>query len=120
MANFKELREQLKKSKEMAEKPIPNEPLTGIIKDISELTAEEVYGESAKDPDREVLNVTVEVTQTGDRFRTAFTKPQGRASWNNPAFKLRQFVDKYGDVPDIDMKVEVEVSTSGHFNIVLF
>ncbi|MCC7570562.1 hypothetical protein KO465_04400 [Candidatus Micrarchaeota archaeon] len=114
--DWNSIRNELKKSKENAQKPLP-EKLRGQITDIVETTAGEVYGEYAKDPDRAVINVRVEVCETGDRFRSAFTLPQGRASWMNPTFKLRQFTAKYGDVPDIGMVVDVCVSNDGRFDI---
>ena len=119
MTDWQTLREQMKATKDAASEPIPEE-LTGKIIDIVEQTAGEVYGEdTAKDPSRPVLNITVEVIQTGDRFKTAFTQPQGRSSWSNPAFKLRQFDERYGDLPDIGMIVAVEISPAGNYNITL-
>lgn len=119
MKSWQQIRDEMKSSKKTASEPLPDE-LSGTITDIVEMTAGEVYGDDiAKDPDRPVLNITVEVIQTGDRFKTAFTQPQGRSSWSNPAFKLRQFDEKYGDLPDIGMIVEVETTPSGNYNIIL-
>lgn len=118
MIDYATIRKSLAASKSVAEKPISGK-LTGKITDIQVTTAGDVYGSEAKDPDREVINVRVEVDQTGDRFKMAFTSPIGRASWTNPTFKLALFCQRYGDLPDIGMPVDVEVTNGGHYNIIL-
>ena len=112
------MRQELKEAKETAEEPIPDK-LTGHITDIRQVTAGEVYGDTAKDPNRPVINITIQVTETGDTFKTAFTLPAGRASWRNPDFKLKQFADRYGDLPAVGMCIDVTADAQGYYHITL-
>lgn len=95
------------------------ENLTGIIQKIDVLTAGDVYGDQAKDPDREVIQVHIFVEQTKDVFRCAFTLPLAALSWKNKSFKLGQYVEKYGALPEVGKKVSVTSGKNGFYEIEL-
>ena len=95
------------------------ENLTGTIQKVDVMTAGEVYGESAKDPTREVIQVYVKVDQTGDVFKAAFTLPFGSISWRNAEFKLGKFVAKYGDLPEPGTVVNVELGRNVFYDLVI-
>lgn len=110
---LKAMRESLEASKKTPK------DLTGTIDHIEAMTAGEVYGESAKDPTREVIQVYVKVDQTGDVFKVAFTLPFGSISWRNAEFKLGKFVAKYGDLPEPGTVVNVELGRNGFYDLVI-
>lgn len=91
--------------------------LTGKIVKITPATAGEIYGDSAKDPDREVISVKVEIEQTGDSFNETYTLPLTALSWRNKAFKLGLFRHKYGKLPEVGQAVNVELGSTGFFCI---
>lgn len=107
----------MRESLEASKKPLKN--LTGTIDHIDAMTAGEVYGEAAKDPSREVIQVYVKVDQTGDIFKAAFTLPYGSISWRNAEFKLGLFVNKYGDLPTPGQAVEVDLGRNGFYDLVI-
>lgn len=93
--------------------------LTGTITHITPSTAGEIYGDSAKDPEREVISVKVEIEQTGDSFCETYTLPLTSLSWKNKAFKLGLFRHKYGQLPEVGQVVKVELGSTGFFCIAL-
>lgn len=95
------------------------ENLTGTIQKVDVMTAGDVYGDQAKDPSREVIQVSITVDQTGDTFRCAFTLPIAAISWKNKTFKLTQFVEKYGDLPEVGGAVEVTTGKNGFYDLAL-
>lgn len=94
---------------------------TGVISDIDQTTAADIFGEDAHNPDREVIEVLVD-TEAGDDFTQVFSLPNPdnpARSWSNPNFKLGQFRSKYGSVPEQGMEVNLTVDDSGFLAIEL-
>lgn len=86
----------------------------GVITDIQETVANEVYGDVDFDYDRTkpMIGVTVDPNLDDDEIEEvteAFSFPDSDASWYNPNFKLGQFRERYGSVPEEGMEVELSV-----------
>jgi len=93
--------------------------INGEIIDITESTAEDIFGEAATNPDREMIDITVEISVSGDSFTEALSLPIGPSSWANPKFRLGKFHEKYGELPTVDMVVDVSVDRDGYYRISL-
>lgn len=94
---------------------------TGEVVSIEETIAGDVYGDKAREPERPMISLTVEVdTETGDdEFDTSYTLPKSALSWENPSFRLGQFIDRYGQPPEEGMDVDIEFSDDGFLRIAL-
>lgn len=92
---------------------------SGEISEIEESTTGEVYGDEARNSDREVIivSVTVETTTDTMEFSDTFSLPAGPQSWHNPNYKLGKFHEKYGELPRADMEVEVGYNDDGYLRI---
>jgi hypothetical protein len=87
--------------------------ITGIEKEI----AEEIFGEDIRgDPTKEMLVVTAE-TDSGTDVEEIFSTPSGPMSWRNPNFKLGNFQEEYGQVPEEGMTVRITVDSDGFLAI---
>lgn len=95
------------------------EIMNGEVTDVRVTTAGEIYGDIAKDSTREMIQVYVKVSETGDTFKAAFTLPYGTISWRNKDFKLGKFVAKYGDLPEPGTVVNVELGRNGFYDLVI-
>lgn len=97
----------------------------GEIGNIEETTAAEVYGEeNANEPEREMIVLTVHAKGSSHGtedvvFEDSFSLPAGPKSWANPNFKLKRFLDTYGDLPEDGMDVDVEFNEDGFLRIAL-
>lgn len=97
-----------------AENAEPPEGKATII-DVNETVASEVYGNADFDYDPTRLMIEV-VADTGDNEITeTFGLPEGEESWFNPNFKLGNFRERYGSVPQEGMEVETEVDDESGF-----
>lgn len=90
---------------------------TGEINGIEESTAGEVFGEKAKNPNRRVIQLSIKVKETSDEFVETFTLPAGIGTWRNKKFKLAQFVNKYGKLPEPGMPVLVVLNDEGFYRV---
>jgi hypothetical protein len=81
-------------------------------------TAGTVYGDKAKDPDREVVSMEITASD-GKVFTETFSMPEGAGSWRNKAFKLGIFLAKYGKVPEIGMPVKVAFNDDGFYRLAM-
>ena len=93
------------------------EIMNGEVTDVRVTTAGEIYGDIAKDSTREMIQVYVKVSETGDTFKAAFTLPHGAISWRNKDFKLGKYVTRYGDLPEIGQKLSVKTTDNGFYDI---
>jgi hypothetical protein len=93
----------------------------GRITAITESTAGVVFSgkdgnKPVKNPEREVITLTVEIND-GETFGETFSLPKNQRAWANNKFKLNQFVSKYGALPSVDMKVRVLIDGDGYYRI---
>lgn len=104
--------EKLNESEENAEMPDGGAEIT----EIQETVASEVYGDVdfEYDPTRDMIKVTAE-TEDGDEIEDTFALPESEKSWFNPNFKLGQFKEQYGTVPETGMAVETSVDEESGF-----
>lgn len=103
----------LNAQEESAEEPNGEAEIT----DISETVASEVYGDNVDfdyDPTRVMIEVTA-LTTDGQEVEDTFALPDGEMSWYNPNFKLGNFKDKYGSVPQEGQTVNVTVDEDTGF-----
>lgn len=114
MKSWDEMREEAE-----ASATVDYNTLIGTIVKITPTTAGEIYGDSAKDPDRDVISVRVEIKQTGDSFNETYTLPLTSLSWRNKAFKLGLYRTKYGKLPEVGDTVKVELGSTGFFCIAI-
>lgn len=102
----------LNEEAENAEVP---EGMATII-EINETVASEVYGDDVDfdyDPTRKMIEV---VADTGDdEITETFALPESEKSWFNPRFKLGQFRETYGQVPEEGMEVSTEMDEESGF-----
>jgi len=112
---LEEINARLKKQLEMLDSN--KESFTGEINGIEESTAGEVFGEKAKNPNREVVQLSIRVKETSDEFVETFTLPAGIGTWRNKKFKLAQFVNKYGGLPEPGMAVTVVLNDEGFYRV---
>lgn len=105
--------ESLNEAEEEAEPPEG----TAEITDIQETVASEVYGDEVDfdyDPTRVMIDVTAE-TEEGNEISDTFALPESEGSWYNPNFKLKQFKEQYGTVPEEGMEVETSLNEESGF-----
>ena len=95
------------------------EVFTGEITEIVETTAGEIYGDEANDPDRANIQVGVSVDEFGQEFVENFSLPTSPKSWLNANFKLKQFKDEYGSVPEEGMEVQCRLGSDGFLELIL-
>lgn len=112
---LEEINARLKKQLEMLNSD--KESFTGVINGLEESTAGEVFGEKAKNPKREVVQLSIKVQETSDEFVETFTLPVGIGTWRNKKFKLAQFVNKYGKLPEPGMIVTVVLNDEGFYRV---
>lgn len=90
---------------------------TATIDSIETDVAESVFGDDVQgDPTQEMLIVTCD-SDAGTEIQEIFSTPKGPLSWRNPNFKLGQFREKYGQVPEEGMEVEITVDENGFLAI---
>lgn len=89
------------------------------IQEIEETTAGNVYPDSVEldDPTKKMIRVVAE-TEDGTPVSEAFSLPTSDAAWYNPTFKLGQFKERYGTVPEVGMTVDVEMNDDGLLSFV--
>jgi hypothetical protein len=91
----------------------------GIIEQIDIAKAGDIFGEDAKDPDREVVQLTVRVPEHDMSFRKTFSMPSSPASWHHPMFGLAGYVKAYGHTPQIGDAVKVSLTEKGFYEVQL-
>ena len=103
MENSDDIQKQLEKSEALAE----GMEFPAKVISMQTRKAYEVFGEDAKNPDRDILEVTCEL---GDKttFVEPFSMPKGVRSWKNETFKLRKYRKAYEKLPAVgDMVIAV-------------
>ena len=78
--------------------------------------AHEVFGEDAKNPDRDILELTCELKDK-TTFVEPFSMPKGVRSWRNETFKLRKYGKAYGKLPAIGDKVIAVFDKEGYLRV---
>lgn len=90
-----------------------------VITDITETVAGEVYGEDVDfdyDPTRVMIEVTAETTdEEAQEISETLALPESDKSWYNPNFKLGQFKNRYGSVPEEGMEIETTIDEDSGF-----
>lgn len=94
-------------------------PDTATITDVEETVAGSVYPEDVDldDPTKPMIRVEAE-TPDGTPITETFSLPQSETAWRNPNFKLGNFRDQYGKVPEPGMEVSVAMNDEGLLEIV--
>lgn len=97
---------------ESAENP-PETPDSATIDEVRETTAGSVFPESVDldDPTKPMIEVVAETDdESSVPITDSFSLPQSDTAWNNPNFKLGQFREQYGKVPEEGMTVQVQMN----------
>jgi hypothetical protein len=94
--------------------------LAGVVVAIDLSTAGEIFKEAAKDPEREVIVLNVEVPEHKQTFKKTFSAPASPASWKNKSFGLGLYAKKYGHPPRVGDKVEVSIGEeTGYYELLV-
>lgn len=103
--------EELNEQAENAEVP---EGEARII-EVNETVAGEVYGDVDfdYDPTRKMIEVVADDGE--NEINETFALPKSENSWFNPNFKLGQFKEQYGSVPQVGMVVQTSVNDESGF-----
>lgn len=100
---------------ESAENP-PETPDSATITEVRETTAGAVFPETVDldDPTKRMIEVIAETDEADEEssvdITDSFSLPQSNTAWNNPNFKLGQFREQYGKVPEEGMSVSVQMN----------
>jgi hypothetical protein len=95
----------------------PGEEMDGIIETVITSTAGDLFGDKAKDPEKQMIEITVKVTSDGSVFKESYSFPKGPASWKNDSFKLGKYRQTYGKVPAVGDKVLVSLDDKGFYRV---
>ena len=76
----------------------------------------EVFGEDAKNPDRDILELTCELADKST-FIEPFSMPKGVRSWKNETFKLRKYKKAYGKLPAVGDNVVAVFDKEGYLRV---
>lgn len=79
------------------------------IREITQMKASEIFGQDCDNPDREVIHLTVEITD-GETFYETYSLPKSIGSWQRENFRLGAFAKRYGSVPYVGQKVQAVVN----------
>jgi len=108
----KSLTTTLEESEALAE----GESFPAVVIAMGTRKAFEVFGEDAKNPDRDILEMTCEL-EDKSTFVEPFSMPKGVRSWKNETFKLRKYKKAYGKLPAVGDKVVAVFDKEGYLRI---
>jgi hypothetical protein len=92
------------------------EDFSAVVIAMGTRKAYEVFGEDAKNPDRDILEITCEL-EDKSTFMEPFSMPKGVRSWKNETFKLRKYKKAYGKLPAIGDKVIAVFDKEGYLRV---
>jgi hypothetical protein len=92
------------------------EDFSAVVIAMGTRKAYEVFGEGAKNPDRDILEVTCEL-EDKSTFMEPFSMPKGVRSWKNETFKLQKYKKAYGKLPAVGDKVIAVFDKEGYLQV---
>lgn len=107
---------ELEKSLVESEALAQGEDFPAVVIALQTRKAFKVFGEDAKNPDRDILELACEL---GDKstFVEPFSMPKGVRSWKNETFKLSKYKKAYGKLPAVGDKVIAVFDKEGYLRI---
>ena len=110
--NSDDIQKQLEESEALAEET----EFPAKVISMQTRKAYEVFGENAKNPDRDILEVTCEL-EDKTTFIEPCSMPKGVRSWKNETFKLRKYKRSYGKLPAVGDKVIAVFDKKGYLRM---
>lgn len=89
----------------------PDIPAEGEIISVDRKVAADVFGENAKDPQREVLEVTVDDGE--GTWSETFNIPDDARAASHPRQRLNRYRETYGSLPEVGQVVHLERGKDG-------